>query len=244
MSRQALFFNDENQLGYYCLLAATGFVLGSRRFAIPLAGQAVFYVLLGYLAFLSQCRGALVGLAILMGVALLDRPLRLMAALGGVAAVLLVMTLDPSIIGKSEERLVVAGSYDTLETRGYDRILNHPEHILLGAGEGAYERFQSALFSSEIHSSFGTLLFCYGIIGMGLFSAALVWIARASPRTALFLIPAFVYGFAHYGLRFAFFWLMLAVLCCMAAPRSQGSGVRGQGSGVRGQESMKKSSDS
>jgi hypothetical protein len=221
MSRQALFFNDENQLGYYCVLAATIFVLGARHFAIPTWYQAVFYTALGYLAVLSQCRGGLVALGVLLFVSVLERPLRLLLVLGTLGAVYFLMTLEPSLLGKSEERLVQAGEYDSAETRGYDRILSYPEHILVGAGEGAYERFRSALYASEIHSSYGTLLFCYGIVGTTLFGAALFWIVRGDPRSALFLLPAFAYGSAHHGLRAAFFWVMLAVLCCIALGASR-----------------------
>jgi hypothetical protein len=211
-SRQALFFNDENQLGYFCVLAATVFTLGARRFAIRPWHQAAFYMAIGYLTFLSQSRGALVALGILVFLAVLELPVRLLLVIGGFVAVFAVVTLEPAILGKSAERLVVAGEYDTPAARGYDRIVNYPEYILCGAGEGAYERFRSALFGSEIHSSFGTLLFCYGITGTVLFSAALLWLAQADLRSALFLIPAAVYGSAHHGVRAAFFWLMLAVL--------------------------------
>jgi hypothetical protein len=221
MSRQALFFNDENQLGYYCVLAGITFVLGARHFAIPTLYQAVFYAALGYLAVLSQCRGGLVALGVLLLVAVLERPLRLLLVLGALGAVYFLMTLQPSLLGKSEERLVQAGEYDSAETRGYDRILTYPEHILVGAGEGAYERFRSALYASEIHSSYGTLLFCYGLVGTVLFGAALFWIVKADPRSALFLLPAVAYGSAHHGLRAAFFWAMLAVLCCIALGTSR-----------------------
>jgi hypothetical protein len=214
--RQALFFNDENQLGYFCVLAATVFTLGTRRFVIRPWHRALFYTAIGYMALLTQCRGALVALGMLVVVTVLERPVRLLLVIGGFIAIYGVVTVDPSILGKSAERFVVAGEYDTPEARGYDRIANHPEYILFGAGEGAYERFRSALYSSELHSSFGTLLFCYGIMGTALFSAALLWIARADMRSALFLIPAFVYGLAHHGVRVAFFWMMLAVLAGIA----------------------------
>jgi hypothetical protein len=215
-ARQALFFNDENQLGYFCVLAATIFTLGARRFAIRPWYQAAVYTAIGYLAFISECRGALVALGILLFLAVLELPVRLLLVIGGLVAVYGVVTVEPAILGKSAQRLVVTGEYDTAETRGYDRIVNYPEYILCGAGEGAYERFRSALFGSELHSSFGTLLFCYGIMGTVLFSAALVWLARADLRSALFLIPAFAYGFAHQGVRAAFFWMMLAVLAVIA----------------------------
>ena len=77
-SRQALFFNNENQLGYFCVLAATIFVLGARRFSIHLGYQLVFYAALAYLALLAQSRGAILGLVALAIVALLGRPLRLL----------------------------------------------------------------------------------------------------------------------------------------------------------------------
>jgi len=208
--RQALFFNDENQLGYFCLLAGTVFALGTRRFAMPVRHQAIFYVALAYLALLSQSRGALLGLAVLIVVALLDRPVRLLCVVGGACAVLAVLTLAPLSVSKSEERYIVGSEYDTPAARGYDRIVNYPEHVLLGAGEGAYARFRSDLYATELHSTYGTLLFCYGIPGTTLFTLGLLLLCKRDPRVALFLIPALVHGLGHQGMRFAFVWAMLA----------------------------------
>src|SRR5699024_10962616 len=45
--------------------------------------------------------------------------------------------------------------------RGYDRLLQNPTYIILGAGEGLFvERFKRG----EIHSTFIAFLFNYGII--------------------------------------------------------------------------------
>jgi hypothetical protein len=214
--RQELFFNNENQLGYFCVLTATIFALGAARFRVRPGLQVAFYGAVGFLALISQCRGALLGLAALVVVSLLGRPVRLLVAVVGLAAVVLALKFAPDFLGKSYERLAVGGTYDTLATRGYDRMVNHPEHLVLGAGEGAYERFHTELFSSEIHSSFGTLLFCYGVVGLGCFVAFLYFMCRHDPRAALYLVPAFVYGFGHQGVRFAFFWAMLAFVCCIA----------------------------
>lgn len=214
--RQSLFFNDENQLGYFCVLAATIVALGARRVAVSPVLRLAFYTTVGYLTFLSQCRGALLGLAALGVVALLGRPVRLLLVLAGLAAVYLVLTLDPEVVGKSWERLVTGGEYDSLATRGYDRMVNYPEHLFLGAGEGAYTRFRSGLYGSELHSSLGSLLFCYGIVGAGCFLGGLVFVGRRDPRAALYLVPALVHGVGHQGFRFAFFWVMLGFLCCIA----------------------------
>lgn len=218
-SRQALFFNDENQLGYYCVLSAIIFVAGTRRFSIPLHYQAPFYAAIGYLAFLSQSRSALMGLGTLAVLAVIGRPFRLLVLAAGVVVVYLALTLTSGLVTKSDERLVVQGRYDTLAARGYDRILNYPEYLLFGAGEGAYHRFRSDLYDSEIHSTYGTLLFCYGVVGTCLFAAGLLLIARNDLPFALLIIPAFVHGSAHQGLRFAFFWTMLGFICCLAVDK-------------------------
>jgi hypothetical protein len=215
-SRQALFFNNENQLGYFCLLAATVFVVGARQIAIRLPYQLVFYTSVAYLALLAQSRGALLGLVTLTVIALLGRPVRLLLVLGMGALLYVALTGSPPMLSKAEERYVVSGEYDTAATRGYDRIVNYPEHLLFGAGEGAYERFRSELYASEIHSSYGTVLFCYGIPGTVLFLLVLWAICRPDLRVAIYLIPAFVHSSGHHGLRFAFFWAMLAFLCCQA----------------------------
>jgi hypothetical protein len=231
-SRLALFFNDENQLGYFCVLTATIFTLGAGRFAVPPAVRLAFYGAVGYLAYLSQCRGALMGLAVLIVVSLLGRPARLLLAGAALAAVVLALELAPDVLARAPERLVTSGEYDSFATRGYDRIVNYPEYLFFGAGEGAYGRFRSALPGTELHSSFGTLLFCYGIVGAGCFAAALFFLGRRDPRVALYLLPAFVYGSAHQGVRFAFFWAMLAFVCCAAlGPPAERAAAEREGSG-------------
>ncbi len=219
-ARQAMFFNDENQLGYFLLLAAIVVVRGGERLAISPGYRLVVYGAIGYLTLLSQCRGALSGLAALAVVSLLGRPLRLLFVLGALAAVYLVLKLDPATVSQFGERFVTHGEYDSLSTRGYDRIVNHPEYLLAGAGEGAYTRFRSDLFGTELHSSYGTLLFCYGIPGLGLFFAGLLLMARSDWTSALYMLPPFVYGSAHHGFRFAFFWMTLGFLCCTALARA------------------------
>jgi hypothetical protein len=215
-SRTALFFSSENHLGYFCVLSGTIFVVGAQRFSIRLSYRLIVYAVLAYLVFISQSRGALMGLGALALVASVQFPLRLVFMLLAGAALYLVISTTPGLVSNNEERLVAEGKYDTFATRGYDRIANHPEYIVLGAGEGAYERFRSAIFAFEIHSSFGTILFCYGIPGTLLFGLALFFICKPDPRIGLYMVPAFIYGTSHQGLRFASFWVMLAFLCCAA----------------------------
>jgi hypothetical protein len=214
--REAVFFNTDNQLGHFCVLAGTILALGARRFALPLRFLVPALAAVVYLALISQCRAGLFGLAVLVVLALLDRPLRLLMLATAGAAVYLALTLGVSFVPKSAERLVMKGEYDSLATRGYDRIVNHPEYLLFGAGEGAYARFKTDLVATELHSSYGSLFFCYGLIGATLFTLGLLTVFRANLQLGLFVIPAFVYGSAHHGVRFAFFWTTLMFISCLA----------------------------
>ena len=58
---------------------------------------------------------------------------------------------------------------DSFTSRGYDRIWQFPEYLLLGAGEGAYSRFRN-WDDNEFHSTFGTIVFSYGFVGSAFFA--------------------------------------------------------------------------
>jgi hypothetical protein len=107
-------------------------------------------------------------------------------------------------------------SDDTLLGRGYGRILSHPEFIFLGAGEGLLPsedpRYDDPSLDLEIHSTFGTLLFSYGILGLTLFLIFLYLSVRGgSLYTAMPLMSLCLYGLTHQGLRFTPFWIVLAM---------------------------------
>jgi len=98
------------------------------------------------------------------------------------------------------------------EYRGYDRITNHPGYLILGAGEGAYGRFDTYIENHEIHSSIGTIVFCYGIPGTVLFFLFLFSLIKQMPWAYfVYLFPVFAYGITHMGLRFTIFWIALAM---------------------------------
>jgi hypothetical protein len=99
-----------------------------------------------------------------------------------------------------------------VEGRGYDRIWNHPWHLAFGAGEGAYGRFRSG-YLGEMHSSVGTLLFSYGIAGCLLLIFFLILVIKQNKFTEYFiLIPLLIYSLTHMGLRFSYFWIVIAFL--------------------------------
>jgi hypothetical protein len=120
---------------------------------------------------------------------------------------------------------------DNFSQRGYKFIWNAPEYTILGAGEGAPERFRR-WDHHELHSTFATILFCYGAVGFALFGAW-IWSVRANAGWWRFgfVVPAFVFGIAHQGLRSSTFWLLLAVLTLRV--RDEVGEAPGGGFGVR-----------
>jgi hypothetical protein len=97
-----------------------------------------------------------------------------------------------------------------IKVRGYDRIFNNPIYLLYGAGEGGVDRFDT-FNNKELHSGFGTVLFCYGIFGFVLFIIFLYKIMQPSLfKNLLLLLPVFAYNLTHHGLRNTLFWILLA----------------------------------
>jgi len=118
---------------------------------------------------------------------------------------------------------------DSLQARGFPRLVEYPEYILTGAGEGALFRFDESEDSNqdvqihEIHSTFLTILFSYGLVGAAAFVAAIWRLYRLSYHGCfLYVLPPFFYGLTHQGLRFSFLWLLLALVAVlgMTAVRS------------------------
>ena len=50
---------------------------------------------------------------------------------------------------------------NNLEARNYNRIWENPEYLILGAGESGLGRFGND--TNEIYSTFGSILFSYGL---------------------------------------------------------------------------------
>ena len=110
---------------------------------------------------------------------------------------------------------------DTLAGRGYDRIWNNAEYIIFGAGEGAVYRFDTFL-GGEIHSSVGTLLFSYGILGLLLFLYALGRLGIQDRVCIKYILVILIYGLAHQGLRSTHFWIFLGLVSAFHSPALQG----------------------
>ncbi|MBC8366203.1 hypothetical protein H8E52_02215 [bacterium] len=211
--RQSLFLNGPNQLGYFAILAGTIFVLGDARRPVHPAYLILVFATAAYLAALSLSKSSMLALAMLIVITGLRRPW-LLAATGAAALAIFFLSDSQTLLGKVGERLFSIGSDfdDSLAGRGYDRLLCHPAQMFLGAGEGAFWRFESFIMG-EVHSSFGTLLFAYGLPGLILFAIFLGRVYQSAGLTSFMLtLPILFYGLTHQGLRFRLLWVLLAFL--------------------------------
>lgn len=212
--RTQLGFNNPNQLGYYALLAACLIAMAHRPLGMSRLKGAIGITCCAYLAMLSASRASVAGVVGLLVVLLFSSPRTIIIV--GLAAVALVSVGGPvsHAIEVSQERYEHGkdARMSFSEERGYDRMIAHPEYLVTGAGEGGFERFvKPGEPTREFHSSVGTVVFSYGIVGIVLFSLFFVRVVRRAPtRLAVMLVPPLMYTVAHQGLRFTMFWVVLA----------------------------------
>jgi hypothetical protein len=227
-------FNNPNQLGYYALIVLTAGLAYSLRGGMSIPVTAAMTAACVYLIARSlsvAAIGALLLTWVLVGIQALRtrRSLAVALLLSFVPlAALGWFTRGEAVLAGLErrsEQLERLSKYFARD-RHLTWLIEYPEHLILGAGEGAAERFYTSRRGdtedgtnggAEVHSTLGVVLFAYGIPGTALFLLFLWRVVRADPAHALTLVvPLLAYGLAHNGLRFSFFWFCLAVVYCTA----------------------------
>lgn len=212
--RGQVFFNSPNQLGYYALLSACLIAMAQRRLALSRFKAGFAVTGCAYLAVLSASRASVAGILILLAVMLFSNPRTIiLASIVGIALLSLGGPISDAI-STAEKRALEDRDPKTsfVEERGYDRIWNNPEYLVLGAGEGDVVRFERpGETARELHSSFAGLWFAYGFVGLGLFGTfAFRVLRRSTLRDAVMLVPVVAYTVAHNGLRATMFWVVIA----------------------------------
>lgn len=224
--RAKVLFNNPNQLGYYAVLSASLLYVGQIRGWLSTVQVVIGTAASSYLALLSASKAALVCLVLVIIVGTFNRLRTVLLTAVVFAAFVFVAEPYLHVIEKATYRVQNDQTAGFFEERGYDRITSHPEYWLLGSGEGGYRRYagMSVIGSHELHSSAGTLFFCYGIVGTLLFLAFLVRVVHgAGLQTAALLVPAAAYGLSHQGLRFTLLWVLLA---CVVAIKESNRAMR------------------
>lgn len=225
--RGSMFFTNPNQLGYYSLCGLAIVLVLETMLKIPKLIVYLSFFLFGYLAVVSVSKAALGALIILVGVYLLAngivslKNVLAIAVVGGIGYFAFLNTQFGQNFQRSLEvrQLNDEDRPDEItewEYRGYDRISNHPGYLILGAGEGGYNRFDTFIENHEMHSSIGTIVFCYGIPGTALFILFVLSLVKRLPwYYVIYALPLFAYGVTHMGLRFTIFWIALIMFPIM-----------------------------
>jgi hypothetical protein len=245
--RVTAFFNNPNQLAHYSL-CGLAILLIAHKGRIPLRPLPLAAGAAGTIGILAPASlGAMVGLGLIAvgwGLANAQHFRRILQ--GTAAATLLivvVLAFDVYTQGGIADSLInrfnrAEGKVAELSEgkRGYDRVLAYPQHWILGAGEGAWgHRFTPYHQGVEIHSSLGTLLFSYGVVGLGLFLLLLWMIVKGSPFYISCAIGGLLlYSLTHMGLRTTAFWVVLVLARSIYSP-SAASAVTGERT-MRGSE--------
>jgi hypothetical protein len=224
--RESLFFANPNQLGYYVVLSLSIMWVcwtsrGQNPIRVPVALEIVSVCGSSYLMLLSQSRAGLAAIA----AALLGRVFHGKRALVGILIVILALLsvgLESPLWIAFQDRIQSRRLDATQEfgIRGYDRLANHPKYLLFGAGQGGYDRFESEL-DGELHSSIGTILFSYGLLGTLLAGRMVRQVSVAAGVSSLvYLAPVFIYSLTHNGLRQLEMWWLMPLIICLNTTRT------------------------
>lgn len=225
--RQSGGFNNPNQLGYFALATFCTAALVERSDQRPKASFWLILLANAALVLASMSISALSALvvAVVGGIIrfkLIARPgqvVVILIGLGVVVGILWVIGGIDYLNAQWNSRMALMGrKIDAASAeRGYQRIVDFAEYTFLGAGEGARWRFGSGHLL-EIHSSLGTLLFSYGVAGLGLFLTFFGWVLKRQNLSGLLIIAApMIYSLTHQGLRSTSFWIVLAAAVMYAA---------------------------
>ena len=174
------FFNNPNQLGYFCIICLSVVTFFAKEIKPPVR-LFVVVICLG-MTMLSLSKASIVSSTILLFAYFVnsrDRvgPSKLFSVLLSIivvaAVVYIIMYADweylnskPFIVTlrKRLGAITTENDSDLGTGRGYDRIREIGSWIVTGVGEGSYFRF-TAMRGKEVHSLYASFLVSYGIIG-------------------------------------------------------------------------------
>ena len=233
-SRNSGFFDNPNQLGYYCVLMLTSVILLNNSFKLL---EKITIILIGAAGVLfSESIASVVAFVIslflffvIKSYSFIANGNRLKFDLKTAVVVLLMVVILIMVYLKFNN--VFLKGFDTLvarlntdsdlsinlgASRGYNRIGEIGASIITGVGEGAFFRFKT-MVGNETHSSYATILVSYGIIGSLIFALFFRQIVHKSFKTLAYFMLVFtgplLYSFSHNGLRNTILWMLIMLFC-------------------------------
>ncbi len=218
------YFNDPNQMAFWVLCScAMGLILFNN-----LKLKIIIYFLSFFLILLTMSRSSTIGFLVLTlglffqhkGRLELKIIFTLIALLVGIASFFILLHfgfLDNIIMRFSEG---IESNAEQASDRGFTNLINYPQYLLLGAGQGAFYLYSET--GNEIHSTWLGIIFYYGVIGLFLFVSFLFNIYRKLDfaEKIIFLGPMF-YGFFTYSARTLVFWFLVSIFLLYGKYRVQ-----------------------
>lgn len=224
-TRQTAFFNNPNQLGYFSLLTLSLFIIISKRIKVSFILRLTVYYSAVLITFYSLSKAAMISTICLIMIELGILLFLNKNKLNGLFLTIITVLSVPFIITNKSKILaipLISSVYnrvntvgqdgdDNLAGRGYDRLFNHDEYLIFGAGEGMYQRFDS--IPGEMHSTFGNFIFSYGIIGFFMLSFMIFLLIRKSVVSVYYpLFFLLMYGITHNGIRQSMLWIIISII--------------------------------
>ena len=245
-TRSTGFFNNPNQLGYFSVIAITtlglcwneypkllryavaGLALWAMIVSLSKAAFVAFFAEMVVLLFFINRRRTARGFA-LQAIVLLFVVTALFLLLFSENTVLLQVPLFQELRNRMLNMMTENDS-SLAEGRGYARVLEMLPNIIWGTGEGAYDRFV-VRHDTEVHSTFISILTCYGVIGLvGYLAIFRRCMGRMGTffRNLLLCSGLLLYSLTHNGIRNTLLWILMAVMFLQTREGSKpaGSGLR------------------
>ncbi|MPM85764.1 hypothetical protein SDC9_132845 [bioreactor metagenome] len=222
-TRSLGFFNNPNQLGYHNLLMLAFLIMISQRKKLKTGLYLTSVLSTLILCFSSLSKAAIIAYA---GMLFYYSFIKMMAKTFDKKAFIymLIATLiisaayyfNREVIASNQLYISVMNRVstigmdrdDNLAGRGYYRLIHYPQYLIFGAGEGEYLRFK---YYIEFHSTLGNILMSYGIIGLFLYLASIIFAIKNNGWKDTYIIFfIFLYGLTHNGIRNTLLWILVA----------------------------------
>ena len=216
-------FNNPNQLAYWSLLMGAILIVLKRGAKINLF-DLILFTALAYIQTEALSKAGMISFGVLVLFVgfqpVTSKKLKAVFVLGLLTFLITEVTAPQQVknwvvaadnIGAAVHRLGKIGVDvdDNPMVRGYSRLIEYPQYLLTGAGEGAHWRFNAR---QELHSGLATIVFSYGILGFLLFGGFLTFVFMRLPLYySLLLMPIILYGLTHQNFRNTGFWIFLAL---------------------------------
>lgn len=229
-------FNDPNQFGYFVLMCYMFIYITTIKYK-DYRGNVFFLVIALFLIIQCASTGMFTAMFIFLALQIVsilknvgkfikNNSMKIVICIFTVLPVLLIFYWNNTefINNRISNLLIVdrviekfnraeknsSSNVSLVQERGYDRFIYYPQYVLYGSGEGEYTRFTKTYHQDEIHATFPSILFYYGIFPTLIL---LYWIYKKISNIKLnVLIPItaiFLESFTLLNQRQVMFWILI-----------------------------------